>query len=100
VLHDYLAAVLTTYRAIAVQPGALVQEAQTRLRLDQALVERIVEAHLRAGAWDPNGRLTIRAVRDSVAFFVRAGSLPADLTPGRVADLAPLHRVLDDIGRQ
>lgn len=99
-LRDYLGAVLATHRAIARQPGPLVREAQVRLRLDPSLVERIVEAHIRANVWDPNGRLTLASVRDSLAFFVRSASLPASLAPERVADLGALERVLDEIGRQ
>jgi ABC-type nitrate/sulfonate/bicarbonate transport system substrate-binding protein len=99
-LHDYVGAVLATHRAIARRPDSLVREAQVRLRLEPALVERIVEAHIRANAWDPNGRLSLAAVRDSLAFFARSASLPASLTPERVADLGALERVLDEIGRR
>ena len=99
-LHDYLRAVLATHRAIVRNPDSLVREARIRLHLDPSFVEQIVETHIRANAWDPNGRLSLPAVRDSLAFFVRSASLPASLTPERVADLGALEQLLGEIGRQ
>ncbi len=98
-VQDYLKALLTIHRKILRQHDLLVAEAHARLRIDPALLPQVVEAHLRTNAWDPNGRLTPAAVRDSLAFFARSGSLPGSLTPERVADLSHLERVLDDIGR-
>jgi ABC-type nitrate/sulfonate/bicarbonate transport system substrate-binding protein len=99
-VQDYLRALLTIHRKIRRQPDLLVAEAQSRLRFDPALLADLVQAHLRANAWDPNGRLTEAVVRDSLAFFTRSGSLPESLTAERVADLSHLVRALDDIGRQ
>jgi NitT/TauT family transport system substrate-binding protein len=98
-VRAYLKALLTIHRKILRQPDLLVAEARARLRIDPALLRRVAEAHLGAGAWDPNGRLTPTTVRDTLAFFVRSASLPARLTPDRVADLSHLERVLDEIGR-
>jgi NitT/TauT family transport system substrate-binding protein len=98
-VRDYLKALLMTHRKILRHPDHLIAEARSRLRIDPALLRQIVEAHLRANAWDPNGRLTEAAVRESLAFFVRSATLPETLTAARVADLSHLERVLNEIGR-
>jgi NitT/TauT family transport system substrate-binding protein len=99
IVHDYLRALLVTHRKILREPDLLVGEARSQLRLDPSLVAGIVDAHIRARAWDPNGGLTSTAVRDTLTFFIRSASLPSTLTPERVADLGHLERVLDEIGR-
>jgi NitT/TauT family transport system substrate-binding protein len=99
-VRDYVRAVLSTHRRIARQPDLLAAEARARLRFDPTLVSGVVDAYLRANAWDVNGRLTDAVVRESLAFFVRSGSLPDSLTAERVADLSHLQQVLDDIGRR
>ena len=98
-VHDYLKALLLTHRRIVDHPDLLIAEARSRLRIDPALLTEVVAAHLRTNAWNVNGRLTDAAVRDSLAFFVRSGSLPASLTSEHVADLRYLGRALDAIGR-
>lgn len=99
-VQDYLKALLTVHRRIRAEHGLLVAEARARLRIDPAVLADVVEAHFRTNAWDPNGRLTPAVVRDSVAFFVGAASLPPGASPERVADLSHLERVLDGIGRR
>ena len=93
-------ALLLTHRRILDHPDLLVAEARNRLHIDPTLLTEVVAAHLRTNVWDVNGRLTGAAVRDSLAFFVRSGSLPTSLTSERVADLRYLERALDAIGRQ
>lgn len=100
VVRDYLRALLTVHRTIPARRDLLLAEARARLRIDPALLAEVVEAHLRANAWDPNGRLTLAVVSDTVAFFVRTGSLLPGATPERVADLRHLQRTLDEIGRR
>jgi NitT/TauT family transport system substrate-binding protein len=93
-LHAYLRALLEVHRELRTDHARLVAEARRRLAVD----ERVVSAHLTAAAWDPRGGLTAEAVAGTLAFFAAAGSLPAGLTPERVADLGPLERVLAEIG--
>ena len=100
VVHDYLKALLLTHRRIVDRPDLLVAEARRRLHIDPPLLADVVAAHLRTNAWDVNGRLTDAAVRGSLAFFVRSGSLPTSLTLEQVADLRYLGRALDAIGRR
>jgi NitT/TauT family transport system substrate-binding protein len=100
IARAYLKALLTIHRRIRLQHDALVAEARSRLRLEPALVAEVVEAHLRTNVWNPNGRLTPATVGDTLAFFVGASTLPAGLTPERVADLSHLEHVLGEIGRQ
>jgi NitT/TauT family transport system substrate-binding protein len=100
IVEDYLRALLVVHRRVRERPELLAEEARRRLRLDPGVLPEIVAAHLRTNAWDVNGGLTEAAVRDSLQFFVRAGSLRPGLTAGQVADLAPLERVLHEIGRR
>jgi NitT/TauT family transport system substrate-binding protein len=99
-VRAYLRALLTVHRRVRERPDLLVTEARSRLRIEPALLAEIVEAHVRTGAWHPNGRLTREAVRESLAFFVESGTLAPGLGPEAVADLLPLQHALDEIGRR
>ena len=99
-VRDYVKTLVTVHRQVIAHPELLADEARRRLRIDPAFLPEIVAAHVRTAAWHANGRLTPAAVRDTLAFFVASADLPDGMAPERVADLGPLHHVLDEMGRR
>lgn len=51
----------------------------------------IIDAYLKANAWDVDGGLDGHTVQRSLDFFMETGSLPPGLTSAQVADLSHLN---------
>jgi ABC-type nitrate/sulfonate/bicarbonate transport system substrate-binding protein len=84
-----------------VQNKQTLRDAATKyLPLDAPTLDTAVSAYIEQKMWSLNGALTADNIRSTLDFFVQAQSLPADLTPERIADLSYLNAVLDEIGRQ
>jgi NitT/TauT family transport system substrate-binding protein len=98
VVLDYLTALLQVHRRLQAEPTLLGAEAAARLGIAEDAIPAIIDAHMRIGAWDPDGGMTAEAVDYSLKFYVDTGSLSPSLTPAAIADLSFLEQALSNLG--
>jgi len=98
-VRDLVKAMLEMHRRVAADPDLLTRQATDRLGFDPGDVPAILETHRGLGTWDPDGGLSREALRYSLDFYIKTGSLDPGLTEDRVADLSYLEAVLEEIGQ-
>jgi NitT/TauT family transport system substrate-binding protein len=99
-VRDYVRAVLTVHRQINKDHDLLTAAVRTKLEAKVEDALQIATAYFAINGWNVNGGLNEEAVRYSLDFFVKSGSLPPKLRAQDVADLSYLNPVLDELGRR
>jgi len=90
---DYVRARIQANREVLDDPALLFAEAR-RWPAMGSLDDTIVNGEIRAPAWTRDGGLRPGSAAATLAFFVSAGSLPASLGAGRLADTSFLTEAL------
>lgn len=85
-------------RALA-DPASLLEEASHWPTMG-TLDDDLVASEISAPAWSRDGGVTPASIGDTLAFFVRVGSLPATLDPVQIADLSVLDDALADLAAE
>lgn len=92
-VEDYLRACLHVHRDNARNPAQLASAAAKALEASDDLLP-VVKVYVANQVWDLQGGLAPEAVDQTVAFFVRTGSLPEARAAGSLIDRTFLDRVL------
>jgi ABC-type nitrate/sulfonate/bicarbonate transport system substrate-binding protein len=87
VVVDYLRERLRAHQSVFVHPDLLLAEAR-RWPTMAAFDERIVKTEIEAPAWTKDGGVSLASARATLAFFVKAGSLPPTLNPDDLVDVS------------
>lgn len=99
-IRDFIRALLTIHRRIQNEPDLLTKAAMKYLKADEQSAAPIVDAYIKAKAWDPNGGMDVQSVQNALDLFAETAGLPKDLTVPQVVDRSHLDAVLDAIGRR
>jgi ABC-type nitrate/sulfonate/bicarbonate transport system substrate-binding protein len=97
VVVEYLKACLTAYRTLGTNPALLAREAPRLLNYERNFAT-IAATFVAGKTWNPNGGTSHDAVRDTIAFLVRNGTLDATIDAGRLVDRRYLERALAELG--
>jgi ABC-type nitrate/sulfonate/bicarbonate transport system substrate-binding protein len=100
IVKDYIRALILANRRIMVNAKSLEDGIVKYLSLDRVQAQALATAYIAAGVWDINGGLTQDNLQKTMEFMASSGSVPQGLQVGRVANLAFLNTVLDEIGRK
>jgi ABC-type taurine transport system substrate-binding protein len=96
VVVEYLKACLVANRTLGTDPRLLAQEAPRLLNYERNFGP-IASAYVAGKTWNPDGGASSEAVRDTIAFLQRTGTLDAAIDTTRVLDRRYLDRALAEL---
>jgi ABC-type nitrate/sulfonate/bicarbonate transport system substrate-binding protein len=97
IVQDLVGHYVSAIGAVVDDPARLAAEA-TGILGDARDWRPVAQAFIEANTWPVDGGLEAGVVRDTIAFHVRAGSLPGDVDAARLIDRSYLDRTLDGGG--
>jgi ABC-type nitrate/sulfonate/bicarbonate transport system substrate-binding protein len=98
VVDDLVASYLSAIRSVVGDPAGLAAAAADILG-DERDWSRVAKEFIAAKTWPVDGGMQPGVMRDTIAFHVRAGSLPAGIGPSSLIDRSFLDRTIDRLSR-